>query len=592
MLTTIDKMNVNEYDSKKEEIKFNEIKSNSKVILNNSIDINKFKNNILKMNNPIISYMIELGIEPIYSFRIFQYYSPKNNTEAIEYLIMSNGIIQHHFVVDRNKKNINICYLCGGKKEEHLDYFSEKENDINSNNINNNIEQNNTNNNIMNMNKNNNSVDISKESININKEEINNISCYNNDNNNSLHDEINKSKISDNIKNDEIKNNDTYSIKNKSINKNININDEMNKSNISDNISNNEIKNNDSYSSNNKIINKSININNEINKSNISDNISNNEIKKNDSYSSNNEDNNVNNDKNNNNISENINIEEIKNNNSFYSNNINNNISNKENKNNISEKIKTDNSKNNISFYNHKEIEQITCEICTCLFNKNNENTLEKCGHSFCNECWYVSLSVKIYENKLTSIKCLKYECDEKLSDNFIINLLNSDITLINKYKKFKLELEIINNPNKKFCPIKNCNSFGELKDKDNNYVKCLNGHIFCFLCLKEYHGDSPCPRESLHSMEEYAKNFFIKKCPNCGIVTEKNSGCNHITCSKCSYQWCWLCNEKYDPEHYNIGKCKDLQFYKPKDENEIQLVFEGKIKPQINDSFDDFFFL
>ena len=114
----------------------------------------------------------------------------------------------------------------------------------------------------------------------------------------------------------------------------------------------------------------------------------------------------------------------------------------------------------------------------------------------------------------------------------------------------------------------------------------------FCFLCLKEYHGDSPCLRESLQSMEEYAKNFFIKKCPNCGIITEKSSGCNHITCSKCSYQWCWLCNEKYNDEHYNEGKCKNLQFYKPKDEKEIQLVFEGKIKPPLNDSFDFFLVL
>lgn len=98
-----------------------------------------------------------------------------------------------------------------------------------------------------------------------------------------------------------------------------------------------------------------------------------------------------------------------------------------------------------------------------------------------------------------------------------------------------------------------------------------------------------PCPRDSLTSLGDYAKNFFVKKCPNCRIITEKKEGCNHITCSKCSCQWCWLCNEKYEPEHYDTGKCKGLQFYKPKDEKEIQLVFEGKIKPPRNSSSFDF---
>ena len=51
------------------------------------------------------------------------------------------------------------------------------------------------------------------------------------------------------------------------------------------------------------------------------------------------------------------------------------------------------------------------------------------------------------------------------------------------------------------------------------------------------------------------------------------------MTCTKCKYQWCWLCNGKYTYEHYLEGKCKGYQFFRPKDENEIQLAFEGKIK-------------
>ena len=79
-------------------------------------------------------------------------------------------------------------------------------------------------------------------------------------------------------------------------------------------------------------------------------------------------------------------------------------------------------------------------------------------------------------------------------------------------------------------------------------------------------------------NLEDYSKKHFIKKCPNCGIYTEKSEGCNHITCSGCNYQWCWLCNKQYNSEHYLKTKCRGFQFFQPKNENDIKLAFEGKI--------------
>ena len=67
----------------------------------------------------------------------------------------------------------------------------------------------------------------------------------------------------------------------------------------------------------------------------------------------------------------------------------------------------------------------------------------------------------------------------------------------------------------------------------------CENNHIYCFEYLKKPHGESPCDNILNQSMEEYKKNNYVKKCPNCTIIIEKNTGYNHIACAKCGYQWC-----------------------------------------------------
>lgn len=34
--------------------------------------------------------------------------------------------------------------------------------------------------------------------------------------------------------------------------------------------------------------------------------------------------------------------------------------------------------------------------------------------------------------------------------------------------------------------------------------------------------------------------------------LVEKISGCNHMTCSVCSYEWCWLCGSTYSSVHFS----------------------------------------
>jgi len=37
-----------------------------------------------------------------------------------------------------------------------------------------------------------------------------------------------------------------------------------------------------------------------------------------------------------------------------------------------------------------------------------------------------------------------------------------------------------------------------------------------------------------------------------------KNEGCNHMTCTHCRFQYCWVCESSWDASHY---ACYDLPF-------------------------------
>ena len=204
----------------------------------------------------------------------------------------------------------------------------------------------------------------------------------------------------------------------------------------------------------------------------------------------------------------------------------------------------------------------ISCDLC---LEETNEEEIKKnklpCDHLFCNECYSTFFQEKIKNNKVGKITCMQFKCPHEFDEEFIISHLKQDQVLINKYKKFKLRNELYSDKNIKFCPIKNCESYAK-REGDNNYVTCLDGHQFCFQCSKPWHGNKKCQDEIDKDFKKWKKNRIIKRCPNCKFWTEKNSGCNHMTCPECKFEWCWFCREKCEPGHFKIGgKCYGLQF-------------------------------
>ena len=216
------------------------------------------------------------------------------------------------------------------------------------------------------------------------------------------------------------------------------------------------------------------------------------------------------------------------------------------------------------------------CKICEEAIENEQEIKRNKCRYCqeiFCDYCYYNYLKESIIRGK-PNVICPN--CSNILKEGKIIQKLYETCNeyksetpkLINILKKNILRVEILQNKNMRFCPIINCDSYAKRENENDNFVKCLKGHEFCFKCGKKWHKDKKCENEEEidELFEKYKKKYNSKECPNCKIITNKNGGCNHIKCTYCHIDWCWICGEKFQSteEHYNNpnnNKCFERMF-------------------------------
>ena len=85
--------------------------------------------------NPIVVQLQNLGYNKVYSRRVFYYLHPEDLEEALNYMAIENGIIQHRYIQGRYISN-NICYICGEERKKHLNELNNE--NIKNNNFNNN----------------------------------------------------------------------------------------------------------------------------------------------------------------------------------------------------------------------------------------------------------------------------------------------------------------------------------------------------------------------------------------------------------------------------------------------------------------------
>lgn len=210
------------------------------------------------------------------------------------------------------------------------------------------------------------------------------------------------------------------------------------------------------------------------------------------------------------------------------------------------------------------------CSICAVDVPSDEVYTLGPCNHSFCTNCWEHYLRLQITEGQVY-INCPHINCLSLVQESSVKQLVCEEV--YRKYCTYFMQSFVDNNDNVKWCPAPGC---GNAVTSDMIYgqtVTCSCNYRFCFQCSEEAHLPATC--EHIRNwkkkcQDESETNNWIaantQECPKCGLPTEKNGGCNHMTCRQCKHEYCWICAKDWKG-HNDFYTCNRYQKKSSKEE-------------------------
>lgn len=221
-----------------------------------------------------------------------------------------------------------------------------------------------------------------------------------------------------------------------------------------------------------------------------------------------------------------------------------------------------------------------TCQVCyeQKIVSLYNQPISQQCRHSertICSECIYQHVKAAFQKMCTDDVHCPEPDCKIILNYETIKKILlnANDTELFERYDRFSLEHQLERMPKFIWC-TNGCGS-GQLADhsSENNIVTCAEcGKKSCFTHRTKLHEGLTCENydeqtdPNRRTTEQWlAQN--AKHCPNCKSLIEKNSGCDHMTCTQCHFQFCWACLAKYESiirhgNHYHRPHCKHFRPY------------------------------
>jgi ariadne-1 len=222
-----------------------------------------------------------------------------------------------------------------------------------------------------------------------------------------------------------------------------------------------------------------------------------------------------------------------------------------------------------------------TCEICYENVDANNTLAMP-CGHAFCIDCWHDFCVNAVREGPVcVKTTCPEASCNEVVTEDEMTRALEArsssgaagagTITTpspeLEKFLNFQLRSFVESNKLTRWCPGRGCERIAfavsaSAMEAEGNVAHCDACFTnFCLLCASEPHSPAWCKdlakwNEKCRNESETA-NWILantKSCPKCVSRIEKNQGCNHMTCQRCKFEFCWICMGDWHDHGANTG--------------------------------------
>ena len=204
------------------------------------------------------------------------------------------------------------------------------------------------------------------------------------------------------------------------------------------------------------------------------------------------------------------------------------------------------------------------CPICGHPINT-SKDTMEivlPCGHQGCYSCILEYVKCYLMVKRCVDLQCWICKC--KIPFSVFAQLPTEDFL---KYKKWLIKSYTDESKTIKWCPNENCEYFVEFPDMLSIDIKCFCGYIFCFKCGKESHKPTLCDLRKSWDFKNSSESEDVlwiqantKPCPACKKYIEKNEGCNHMTCSQCKHEFCWICFADWPTHGSSYYQCIKFQ--------------------------------
>jgi ariadne-1 len=207
------------------------------------------------------------------------------------------------------------------------------------------------------------------------------------------------------------------------------------------------------------------------------------------------------------------------------------------------------------------------CILC-CNDGRDLERAALSCGHYVCTNCYRYYISDKVNNGFAWDIMCPGDPKCPLVVDETGVRMMTDD-SVFAKFQNLVIRSYVDDASSLVWCPAPGCAYAVECGVKRADLIRmvptvqCNCKTVFCFGCGLSDHQPTLCvlAKKWLTKCKDDSETSHwiranTKDCPKCRALIEKNGGCNHMSCRKCRFQFCWVCMGDWNQHQRDFYNC------------------------------------